>query len=83
MALIIDDNVKSADTWPLQVVLYTATFPSALTGSNLAIFMSAVSYICDVTTTEERAVRVTMLELAYLSTMPVGVTVGTDLLQAL
>ncbi|XP_046662157.1 proton-coupled folate transporter [Homalodisca vitripennis] len=67
------------DSWSLQMVLYTATFPAALTGGSLAIFMSAVSYVCDITSPAERTVRVTLLEVAYLITMPVGVAVGSYL----
>ncbi|XP_054277315.1 proton-coupled folate transporter [Macrosteles quadrilineatus] len=76
IALIVN---SLQETWPLQTVLYTATFPAALTGSSLAIFMSAISYLCDITTPEERTVRVTLLEAAYLLTMPTGVAVGSYL----
>lgn len=63
--------------WPLQVVLYTATFPAALTGNTLAIFMASFSYVCDISSPEDRTLRLTLLEVAYLVTMPIGVAVGT------
>lgn len=65
--------------WPLQVVLFTATFPAALTGNALAIFMSAFSYVSDVSTPEERTIRITLVEVAYLITMPTGVSFGSYL----
>lgn len=70
-------SVCVPEEWTLMIVLYTATFPSALTGSSLAVFMSAISYVCDITSVEERTLRITMLEVAYLLTMPIGVAVGT------
>lgn len=62
--------------WPLEVVLYTATFPSAITGSSLAVFLAAFTYIADITTTKQRTQRVTLLEVAYLIPMPTGVAIG-------
>lgn len=66
-----------SDTWPLEVVLLTASLPSALTGADLAIFAAAFSYMADVTTVEARTLRVTILDITYLSTMPTGVALGT------
>jgi PCFT/HCP family folate transporter-like MFS transporter 1/3 len=63
-------------TWPLEVVLLSASLPSALTGADLAIFAAVFSYVADVTTVESRTLRVTILDIAYLSTMPTGVALG-------
>lgn len=63
-------------TWPLEVVLLSASLPSALTGADLAIFAAVFSYMADVTTVEARTFRVTILDIAYLSTMPTGVALG-------
>lgn len=65
-----------AATWPLSYVIYTATIPSALTGADVAIFASAFAYISDVTTVKDRTIRVTILDVCYLSTMPTGVALG-------
>lgn len=62
--------------WPLDVVLYTASFPSAMTGFSLGIFLAAFTYVSDVSTAKQRTQRVTLLEVAYLITMPTGVAVG-------
>lgn len=66
-----------SDTWSLEVVVLTASLPSALTGADLAIFAAAFSYMADVTTVEARTLRVTILDITYLSTMPTGVALGT------
>ena len=48
-----------------------------MTGADLAIFAAAFSYVADVTTVESRTLRVTVLDITYLSTMPTGVALGT------
>jgi hypothetical protein len=58
------------------VVLLSASLPSALTGADLAIFAAVFSYMADVTTVEARTIRVTILDITYLSTMPTGVALG-------
>jgi PCFT/HCP family folate transporter-like MFS transporter 1/3 len=63
-------------TWPLETVLLSASLPSAVTGADLAIFAAAFSYVADVSTVESRTLRVTVLDIAYLSTMPTGVALG-------
>jgi len=47
-----------------------------VTGADLAIFAAAFSYVADVTTVESRTLRVTVLDITYLSTMPTGVALG-------
>ncbi|XP_069691547.1 probable peptidoglycan muropeptide transporter SLC46 isoform X2 [Periplaneta americana] len=64
------------DTWSLYVVLLSASLPSALTGADLAIFAAVFSYLADVTTVESRTLRVTVLDVTYLATMPTGVALG-------
>lgn len=58
------------------MVLYSATFPSVLTGSSLAIFLAAFTYISDITTSEQRTQRITFLEVSYLITLPTSVALG-------
>lgn len=61
----------------MNYVIYTATLPCALTGADVAIFAAAFSYISDVTTRENRTLRVTILDVIYLSTMPIGIALGS------
>lgn len=60
-------------------MLLSASLPSAVTGADLAIFAAAFSYVADITTVESRTLRVTVLDITYLSTMPTGVALGTFL----
>lgn len=62
--------------WPVEYIIYTATIPSAFTGADVAIFANAFAYISDVSTEKNRTMRITILDVAYLSTMPTGVALG-------
>ncbi|CAD7081522.1 unnamed protein product [Hermetia illucens] len=66
-------------SWPIQYVLYTATIPCALTGADLAIFASCFAYVSDVSTVDKRTLRVAILEVCYLVTIPTGVALGSFL----
>ncbi|XP_019870843.2 proton-coupled folate transporter isoform X2 [Aethina tumida] len=66
-------------TWPLMYVVYTATIPMAFTGADVAIFSAAFSYIADISNQESRTMRVTILEVCYLATMPTGIALGSYL----
>ncbi|XP_065361842.1 probable peptidoglycan muropeptide transporter SLC46 [Calliphora vicina] len=77
-AVMLAVNAKMK-TWPLEMVIYTATLPSALTGAELAIFFSCFAYISDISTLRNRTMRVTILEVCYLSAMPTGVALGSYL----
>ncbi|KAF4518418.1 hypothetical protein B566_EDAN002071 [Ephemera danica] len=74
--------ISMNSSWPLYTVLYGATLPAAATGADLAIFMACFSYMADITTPEERTVRITMLQVSYLLTIPVGVALGQLLFTA-
>ncbi|XP_065088593.1 proton-coupled folate transporter [Ochlerotatus camptorhynchus] len=65
------------DSWPVEYIIYTATIPSVLTGADIAIFASCFAYISDITTVADRTMRITILDATYLSTMPIGVAIGT------
>ncbi|KAL3272941.1 hypothetical protein HHI36_014399 [Cryptolaemus montrouzieri] len=65
--------------WPVEYIVYTATFPMAFTGADVAIFAAAFSYLVDVSSSENRTLRVTLLEVIYLSTMPTGIALGSYL----
>ncbi|XP_052746888.1 proton-coupled folate transporter [Bicyclus anynana] len=69
-------TLNTVKQWPVEYVIYTATFPSALTGADLSIFAGCFAYIADVTTLESRTLRVGILDVVYLSTMPTGVAIG-------
>lgn len=53
-----------------------ATIPSAMTGVDIVIFASSFAYISDVSSTNDRTLRITILELSYLVTMPTGIALG-------
>ncbi|CAH1180344.1 unnamed protein product [Phaedon cochleariae] len=65
--------------WPVEYVIYTATLPSAISGADVAIFAAAFTYLVDVTSQKNRTIRVTVLEVCYLATMPIGVALGSYL----
>ena len=60
-------------------VIYFASLPSTLTGSDMAIFASCFTYIADITTEGSRTLRITILNACYLLTMPIGVSLGSYL----
>ncbi|KRF83911.1 uncharacterized protein Dvir_GJ12612, isoform C [Drosophila virilis] len=66
-------------TWPVEYIIYTATLPSAVTGADVAIFASCFAYISDITTLQQRTIRVTILDAIYLTAMPTGVALGSYL----
>ncbi|XP_063917352.1 proton-coupled folate transporter isoform X3 [Zophobas morio] len=66
----------SQNDWPLEYVVYTATLPMAFTGADVAIFAAAFTYLVDITSQKNRTMRVTLLEVCYLATMPTGVALG-------
>ncbi|XP_018344613.1 PREDICTED: proton-coupled folate transporter isoform X1 [Trachymyrmex septentrionalis] len=65
------------DTWNLNMVVYTATLPMSILGSDVAIFGSSFAYISDVSSVQQRTMRITILDVVYLSTMPTGVALGS------
>ncbi|XP_049884973.1 proton-coupled folate transporter [Pectinophora gossypiella] len=69
-------TINAMNDWPVEYVIYTAAFPSAITGADLAIFAGCFAYLADVTTAENRTFRIGILDVAYLSTMPTGVALG-------
>ncbi|XP_052752477.1 proton-coupled folate transporter isoform X2 [Galleria mellonella] len=69
-------TLNALKAWPVEYVIYTAAFPSALTGADLAIFAGCFSYLADVTSVKNRTLRVGILDVVYLSTMPTGVAIG-------
>ncbi|XP_058980483.1 proton-coupled folate transporter isoform X2 [Musca domestica] len=74
--IVVNARMK---TWPVEYILYTATLPSALTGADVAIFASCFAYISDISTLKNRTLRVTILDVCYLSAMPTGVALGSYL----
>ncbi|XP_066140214.1 probable peptidoglycan muropeptide transporter SLC46 isoform X2 [Euwallacea fornicatus] len=62
--------------WPVEYIIYTATLPMAFTGADVAIFAAAFTYLIDVSSKKNRTLRVTLLEVCYLATMPAGTALG-------
>lgn len=65
--------------WPVEYIIYTAAFPSAITGADLSIFAGCFAYIADVSSIKNRTFRVGILDVIYLSTIPTGVAIGNFL----
>ncbi|XP_012235348.1 lysosomal proton-coupled steroid conjugate and bile acid symporter SLC46A3 [Linepithema humile] len=65
------------DTWKLNMVVYTATLPMSIFGGDVAIFASCFAYLSDISSVEQRTLRITILDVVYLSTMPTGVALGS------
>lgn len=58
--------------WNLNMVVYTATLPMSILGGDVAIFSSCFAYISDISSVQQRTMRITILDVVYLSTMPSG-----------
>lgn len=65
------------DTWNLNTVVYFATLPMGMLGGDVVIFGSCFAYISDITSIQQRTLRITILDVIYLSTMPTGVALGS------
>ncbi|XP_071639401.1 probable peptidoglycan muropeptide transporter SLC46 [Temnothorax longispinosus] len=65
------------NTWNLNMVVYTATLPMSLLGGDVAIFGSCFAYMSDISSVQQRTMRITILDVVYLSTMPSGVALGS------
>ncbi|XP_011268476.2 thymic stromal cotransporter homolog [Camponotus floridanus] len=65
------------DSWNLNMVVYTATLPMSLLGGDVAIFASCFAYISDISSVKQRTMRITILDVIYLSTIPSGVALGS------
>lgn len=66
------------DTWDLTTVVYTASLPMGMLGGDVAIFGSCFAYISDVSSVKQRTLRITILDVVYLSTMPTGTFRSTE-----
>ncbi|KAG7212624.1 hypothetical protein KM043_012912 [Ampulex compressa] len=71
--------ISMLDSWDLNTVIYAASLPMAMLGGDVAIFGSCFTYISDITTIQQRTLRITILDVVYLSTMPSGVALGSYL----
>ncbi|XP_057319501.1 proton-coupled folate transporter [Microplitis mediator] len=65
--------------WDLFMIIYTASIPMGMLGGDVAIFGSCFAYISDVSSVKQRTLRVTILDIAYLSAMPTGIALGSYL----
>lgn len=73
-AMIVVNTTQ--DTWPVEYIVYTATLPMAFTGADVAIFAASFAYLVDVSPVKHRTIRVTIMEVCYLATMPTGIALG-------
>lgn len=64
------------ESWPVEYIIYTATLPMTVTGADVAIFAAVFAYITDISSKENRTLRVTIVEVCYLVTMPTGIALG-------
>lgn len=64
------------ENWPVEYIIYTATLPMAFTGADVAIFAAVFAYVSDISSKESRTLRVTIVEVCYLATMPTGLALG-------
>ncbi|XP_033222301.1 thymic stromal cotransporter homolog [Belonocnema kinseyi] len=76
LMIIVNSLILS---WGINMIIYTASIPSTLFGADVAIFASCFAYISDVSTLEQRTLRVTILDAVYLSAMPMGIALGSYL----
>lgn len=65
----------------MEYVIYTASIPSAFTGADITIFAASFAYISDVSSVKNRTLRVTILDICYLITFPIGIALGIYLTQ--
>ncbi|XP_032667218.1 uncharacterized protein LOC116842312 [Odontomachus brunneus] len=65
------------ENWNLNMVTYTAVIPMAITGADVIIFGSCFAYLTDICSLRERTMRITILDIVYLSTMPIGIALGS------
>lgn len=75
--MVVVNSMQSS--WPVEYIIYTATLPMAFTGADVAIFAAAFTYLVDVSPEKYRTLRVTLLEVCYLATMPSGIALGSYL----
>lgn len=66
-------------SWNLNMVVYTASLPMGMLGGDVAIFSASFAYISDISSLEDRTMRILILDIVYLSTMPIGVALGSYL----
>ncbi|XP_031621647.1 thymic stromal cotransporter homolog [Contarinia nasturtii] len=67
------------EKWPVEYIIYTATIPSVITGVDIVIFSCAFAYLSDVSSVENRTLRISILEVSYLITYPIGIAFGSYL----
>lgn len=61
------------DTWNLNYIVYTASLPMGMLGGDVTIFGSCFAYISDITSVQQRTLRITILDVVFLSSMPTGI----------
>lgn len=78
IGLILCTYFKSV---PMEVAGITEALFPALTGGWFTMFMGVFSYIADVTTTEERTLRIGIVNLCFSLGVPIGMAFSGILLK--
>lgn len=68
-------NHLHIEEWPIEYMIYT-TLPSALTGLDMTVSSSAFAYISDVSTVKSRTLRIALLDVCILASIPIGLALG-------
>lgn len=68
--------INSLTEWDIYHIIFTCTFPACLFGSDTIIFANSFAYISDITNESNRTFRLTILQIIYITTIPLGMTVG-------
>lgn len=68
--------VNSLFEWDVYNITFTCTFPACLFGSDSIIFANSFAYISDITNETNRTFRLTILQVIYITTIPLGIIIG-------
>lgn len=68
--------VNSLTEWNVYHIIFTCTFPACLFGSDTIIFANSFAYVSDITNENIRTFRLTILQIIYITTIPIGITIG-------
>lgn len=75
--VIYTATIPSAFTGAGELILHpSVVFSHHVLLLDVAIFACAFAYISDISSVEDRTIRITILDVCYLSTMPTGVALG-------
>ncbi|XP_049772476.1 solute carrier family 46 member 3-like [Schistocerca cancellata] len=70
-------------SWPVEAAALAEALPPALTGGWVTAFMAIFSYMGDVTTPEERTLRIGVVNVCLMLGVPIGMALSGVLLRAI